>query len=79
MNRLSQSVLSIMESTPLGKMSIYVLKKQSRDAGIDIEKMRPEDIPVLVERFRMVLPFFLGDQTARVLREINKLSGNGGG
>ncbi|MEW5937886.1 MAG: hypothetical protein AB1665_08760 [Candidatus Thermoplasmatota archaeon] len=78
MNELSRSILNIMESTPLGKMSIYVLRKQSADAGIDLEMMCPGDLPALVEKFRVVLPFFLGEQSKRVVSEIKKLGVNGG-
>ena len=79
MNRLSQSVLSIMEESPLGKMSKYVLAKQSQDAGIKLEEMTSADIPVLSSKLKDVLPFFIGDQTEKVVSKIRKLKENGGG
>jgi hypothetical protein len=79
MNRLSQSVLSIMEESPLGKMSKYVLAKQSGDAGIKLEEMTNEDITVLSSKLKDVLPFFIGDQTEKVVSKIRKLRDNGGG
>ena len=79
MNRLSQSVLSIMEESPLGKMSKYVLAKQSQDAGIKLDEMTGADIPVLSSKLKDVLPFFIGDQTEKVVSKIRKLKNNGGG
>ncbi|MBI5000867.1 MAG: hypothetical protein HZB92_04985 [Euryarchaeota archaeon] len=79
MNNLSNSVLRIMEESPLGRMSIYVLRKQSMDAGIDIEEMRSEDLPALVTRLKDVLPFFLGEGYGGIIMKIKKLNGNQGG
>jgi len=79
MNELGNSVLRIMEESPLGRMSIYVLKKQSIDAGIDLEEMRDEDIPVLASRLKDVLPFFLGEEYGGVITKIKRLNGNRGG
>lgn len=78
MNELGHEVLAAMEKSPLGRMRIHVLKKQSEDAGIDLENMGLDDIPRLVERLRSVLPFFIGEETGHVIIDITKL-GNGGG
>jgi len=77
MNDLGSGVLKAMESSSLGRMSVYILSKQCLDLGIDLEKMTQRDIPVLAQRLRKVLPFFLGDETDAVVRELNKLA-NGG-
>ena len=79
MNKLSQSVLAVMEESPLGKMSKYVLAKQSQDAGIKLEEMTGDDIPALAAKLKDVLPFFIGDQTEKVVSKIRKLKDNGGG
>jgi hypothetical protein len=78
MNTLSKSVLAIMEGSPLGSMSKYVLAKQSLDAGINLEEMAPDDIPALSSKLREVLPFFIGEQTEKVVTMIRKLKDNGG-
>ena len=73
MNELGQNVLSIMENSLLGKMSVHVLKKQSEDAGLDLEDITATDIPKLVERLKTVLPFFIGNDAQLVLTRINRL------
>jgi len=79
MNELSKRVLSIMESSPLGKMSVYVLSKQSLDAGIDLEGMSQDDIPRISSKLKDVLPFFIGDEAQNVVKKIGKLKENGSG
>ena len=79
MNELGKRVLSVMESSPLGKMSVYVLQKQTLDAGIDLEAITPEDIPRITSRLKDVLPFFIGDETQNVVRKLWKLKENGSG
>lgn len=74
MNELGTKVLKVLESSSLGRMSVYVLTKQSMDLGIDLEKMDPEDVPKLSARLKAVLPFFLGDETDEVLTQIRKLT-----
>ena len=76
MNELGSNVLKAMESSSLGRMSIYILSKQSQDLGIDIENMAPEDVSKLTSRLKSVLPFFLGDETDKVLTQIRKLNNN---
>ena len=73
MNDISTNVLKAMESSSLGRMSIYVLSKQSLDLGIDMDNMSPDDLPVLASRLKSVLPFFLGEETDMVLIQIRKL------
>ena len=79
MNELGKRVLSIMEASPLGKMSVYVLQKQTADAGIDLEAMMPEDVPRITSKLKDVLPFFIGDETQNVIRKLGKLKENGSG
>ena len=76
MNELGTNVLKVMESSSLGRMSVYVLTKQSTDLGIDLEKIAPNDVTKLSERLKTVLPFFLGDETDVVLTQIRKLTNN---
>ena len=78
MNELGQNVLTALEKSTLGKMSIHVLKKQSVDAGIDLNDITRGDIPRLVERLKAVLPFFIGEESGNVLINIKKLGNNGG-
>ncbi len=77
MNELGQNVLNIMENSMLGRMSVHVLKKQTEDAGLDLDDITATDIPKLVERLKTVLPFFIGNDAQLVLIRINRL-GNGG-
>jgi hypothetical protein len=78
MNVLSKKILTIMEQSPLGAMSKYVLMKQSQDAKIDLEEMSGDDLPVISAKLKDVLPFFIGDQTEKVVISIRKLKENGG-
>ncbi|MFH0816425.1 MAG: hypothetical protein V1934_06390 [Methanobacteriota archaeon] len=78
MNVLSKMVLAIMEESPLGAMSKYVLMKQSQDANINLEEMSGDDLQVLSVKLKDVLPFFIGDQTEKVVISIRKLKENGG-
>jgi hypothetical protein len=73
MNELGTSVLKAMESSSLGRMSIYVLSKQTSDLGIDLDNISPEDVAKLTARLKTVLPFFLADETDSVLTKIRKV------
>ncbi len=77
MNKLGLNVLSIMEESNLGVMSIHVLKKQSMDAGIDLSAINPRDINILTEKLRIVLPFFIGEESNDVLMKVSRLGDNG--
>ena len=77
MNDLGNGVLKALEGSSLGRMSVYILSKQCLDLGIDLENMAEKDIPKLAERLRQVLPFFLGEETDEVVRELNKLTNDG--
>ena len=77
MNKLGQNVLSIMEESNLGVMSIHVLKKQSMDAGLDLNALNPRDIKILAEKLMIVLPFFIGDESDDVLMKVGRLGDNG--
>jgi hypothetical protein len=74
MNELGTNVLKVMESSSLGRMSVYVLTKQSIDLGIDLDNIAPDDVAKLSKRLKTVLPFFLGDETDQVLTQIRKLT-----
>ncbi|MFO7619197.1 MAG: hypothetical protein R6W91_06025 [Thermoplasmata archaeon] len=74
MNDLGVNVLKVMEGSSLGRMSIYILSKQSLDLGIDMENMSPQDIAKLASRLKTVLPFFLGEETETVLTQIRRLT-----
>ena len=73
MNELGSNVLKVMESSSLGRMSVYVLTKQSADLGIDLDNIAIHDVPKLSARLKTVLPFFLGDETDEVLSQIRKV------
>ena len=74
MNELGTGILRIMESSSLGRMSVYILSKQTIDLGLDLNKITQDDIPVLTNRLKTVLPFFLADETEIVVRNIKKLT-----
>ena len=76
MNALGTDVLKAMESSSLGRMSIYVLSKQTSDLGIDLENLSHADLPKLTSRLKAVLPFFLANETDEVLNKIRKLNNN---
>jgi hypothetical protein len=77
MNDLGANILAVMESSNLGKMSVHILNKQSRDIGVDLEKITEDDIQPLVAQLGNVLPFFLGDETKDLLTKIRKHADNG--
>ena len=66
-----------MEESNLGVMSIHVLKKQSMDAGLDLNALNPGDINALAEKLKIVLPFFIGAESDDVLMKVNRLGDNG--
>lgn len=76
MNDLGTRILEVLEGSPLGDMSIHVLKKQSNDMELDLDRVSKQDILPLVERLNDVLPFFLGDDTGSVLIDIRKIASN---
>ena len=77
MNELSAKILGAMESSRLGKMSVYVLSKQSEDLGLDLENLGQKDVPRLADKLSLVLPFFLGVETKELVTNIRKLGDNG--
>ncbi len=77
MNNLGENILAVMESSNLGKMSVHILNKQSRDIGLDPEELTEDDIPPLIKQLSDVLPFFLGDETKDLLVKIRKYADNG--
>lgn len=77
MNPLGKNVLDIMQNSNLGVMSVHVLKKQSMDAGLDLNVLSRKDINTLSDKLRVVLPFFIGDEADDVLMRIKRLGNNG--
>ncbi len=77
MNPLGQNVLDIMQDSNLGMMSIHVLKKQSMDAGLDLNALSRRDINKLSDKLKVVLPFFIGEEADDVLMRIKRLGNNG--
>ena len=77
MNTLGQNVLDIMQNSNLGVMSVHVLKKQSMDAGLDLNSLNKKDINKLSDKLRVVLPFFIGEEADDVLSKIKRLGNNG--
>lgn len=77
MNDLGTGILKVMESSSLGRMSIYILSKQTKDLGIDIEAISRDEATILMGRLKTVLPFFLADETNEVIINIRKCVNNG--
>ncbi len=76
MNDLGANILAVMENSNLGKMSVHVLNKQTRDMGIDLDNMTEKDVSTLIQQLRDILPFFLGDEARDVLAKIRRYSDN---
>ncbi len=77
MNELGTSILEVMESSSLGRMSVYILSKQTKDLGINLEAITQDEAIVLVGRLKTVLPFFLADETNELIIKIRKFVNNG--
>jgi hypothetical protein len=76
MNDLGANILAVMENSNLGKMSVHVLNKQSKDMGIDLNKLTEKDVSDLIDQLTVILPFFLGDEAGDVLAKIRRYSEN---
>ena len=74
MNELGSDILKVMENSSLGRMSVYILSKQINDLGMDLNNISPDDVTVLANRLKTVLPFFLADETDIVVSNIRKLT-----
>ena len=74
MNELGSDILKVMENSSLGRMSVYILSKQINDLGMDLNNISPDDVTVLANRLKTVLPFFLADETDIVVNNIRKLT-----
>ena len=72
MNDVAVGILESMENSSMGRMSIFVLKKQSADMGIDLDNVTVDQAAMLTERLKDVLPFFLADETDEVIMNIRK-------
>ena len=77
MNELGTGILKVMESSSLGRMSVYILSKQTRDLDINLEVITQDEAIVLVGRLKTVLPFFLADETNELIIKIRKFVNNG--
>ena len=77
MNELGAGILKVMENSSLGRMSIYVLSKQTTDLNIDLDNISIDDAEVLANRLKIVLPFFLADETDEVVANIKRIVNNG--
>ena len=73
MNALGIRILKILQGSPLGDMSEYLLVKQATDCGLDLKKLKDDDIPILCERFEKILPFFIGNKTTYVIEKIKNI------
>lgn len=65
MNSLGRKILRVLEETPLEGMSIHILSKQCLDAGFCFDTISNTDVPMLVEKLREVLPYFMPANTAK--------------
>ena len=77
MNELGNGILKVMESSSLGRMSVYILSKQTKDLGINLDTISSDEAIVLVGRLKTILPFFLADETNEVILNIKKCVNNG--
>ena len=77
MNELSTNILMIMESSSLGRMSVYIISKQTTDLNINFDNISQDEAIVLAGRLKTVLPFFLADETNDLIMNIRKLVRNG--
>ncbi|KYK28114.1 MAG: hypothetical protein AYK23_01850 [Candidatus Proteinoplasmatales archaeon SG8-5] len=73
MNELGENILEVMEASTLGKMSIHVLKKQSKDLSINLDTLSRKDLRTLIQRLEDILPFFLGEESKEVLAKMRKI------
>ena len=76
MNELGTGILEVMERSSLGRMSVYILSKQTKDLGINLEAISQDEANVLLARLKAVLPFFLADETNEVILNIRKFVRN---
>ena len=72
MNELGTGILKVMESSSLGRMSVYILSKQTDDLNIDLDTISQDEAIVLMGRLKTVLPFFLADETNDIIINIRK-------
>ena len=77
MNVLGTGILEVMESSSLGRMSVYILSKQTKDLGINLDTISLDEAIVLLGRLKTVLPFFLADETNELIIKIRKFVNNG--
>ena len=76
MNELGTGILQVMEGSSLGQMSVYILSKQTKDLGINLDEISSDEANALVGRLKAVLPFFLADETNELIVNIRKYVSN---
>lgn len=74
MNSLGRRIVQTMQESPVGNMSIFIYTKQCQDAGIDPDSIRPEQLPLLVQRLNEVLPYFAGKKSFEIVQKISMLA-----
>ncbi|MEM3397145.1 MAG: hypothetical protein QW620_05010 [Thermoplasmata archaeon] len=74
MNSLGMKIVRTMQESPVGNMSIFIYTKQCQDAGINPESIRPEELPLLIQRLNEVLPYFAGKKSNEIIQKISTLS-----
>ncbi|MEM4292887.1 MAG: hypothetical protein QXJ27_01795 [Thermoplasmata archaeon] len=70
MNSLARKIVKVMEESPLGSNSIHLYTRQCEEAGINPEAIRPEQLPLLLQRLKVVLPLFAGSESEAIIRRI---------
>ena len=73
MNALANRLLRILQNSPLGDMSEHLLLKQANDSGLDLNRLKVEQLDTICVRFEKILPFFIGNKTAFVIEKIKTL------
>ena len=77
MNDLGTRILNVMEQSPLGRMSVHILSKQTNDLGLDLDNITSKDLISLTDQLSIVLPFFLGEDSKDIVVNIRRLGNNG--
>ena len=77
MNALGRQMLRILEETPLKTMSVHLLNKQCEESGMNLDDMKAQDLPLLISRLEKILPFFIGSNTNKVIRQLQRLNTGG--
>ncbi|MEM3445157.1 MAG: hypothetical protein QW115_04230 [Thermoplasmata archaeon] len=70
MNSLARKIVKVLEESPLGSNGIHLYTRQCEEAGINPEAIRPEQLPLLLQRLKVVLPLFAGSESEAIIRRI---------